>query len=353
MNNKEGGIVIKVGIIGAGYAGVELIRLLATHPEAEIELITSKGFNGKKISQIYPHLKGVVDLECEKLNSDQIVARVDVVFTALPHGVSMSMVPELLTSEVKVIDLSGDYRYQSQELYEEWYEGSHCSPELLDKSVYGLPELKREEIKESNLIANPGCYPTSAILALAPVVAEKIIDLDSIVVDSKSGVTGAGKTPSKATHFTEVNENFRAYKIAEHRHTSEIENGLGFLTKNDVTLSFTPHLVPMKRGILSTTYAQINKEVTTEELIDLYNRFYDDDTFVRIKPDGEMPETKYVAGSNYCDIGLKVDFRTKRVVIVSAIDNLIKGASGQAIQNFNLISGLSEITGLKFAGIFP
>jgi N-acetyl-gamma-glutamyl-phosphate reductase len=347
-------MMVKVGVIGAtGYAGVELLRLLARHPQAELSIITSKSFAGDKISQVYPNLKGIVDLRCEKLDYEEISSRAEVVFTALPHGVSMSIVPELLKAGLKVIDLSGDYRYHKLDSYEEWYEAPHCSAELLDKAVYGLPELNKEKIKESNLIANPGCYPTSAILALAPVVKKGLIDLNSIIVDSKSGVTGAGRKPSRVTHFSDVSENFKAYKVAQHRHTSEIEEKLGFLIDQEIVLSFTPHLVPMKRGILSTSYAQLKKDMTTEELINLYYEFYDNAPFVRICDSGELPETKHVVTSNHCDIGLKVDSRTGRVVIVSAIDNLIKGASGQAIQNFNLILGFSEATALKFAGIFP
>lgn len=346
--------MIRVGIVGAtGYTGVELTRLLANHPEAELKLITSRSFIGQKISEVYPNLKGVVELECEELDYKEVAERVEVVFTALPHGVSMSVVPQLLETGVQVIDLSGDYRYQSQELYEEWYQQSHSSPQLLSEAVYGLPELRREEIKKSDLVANPGCYPTSAILALAPAMEKEIIDLNSIVVDSKSGVTGAGRTPNRVTHFSEVDESFKAYKIAKHRHTSEIENGLESLTDDRVVLSFTPHLVPMKRGILSTVYAQLKQELSTEEVIGLYNEFYKEAPFVRIQQAGKLPATKYVVGSNYCDVGLKVDARTGRLVIVSAIDNLIKGASGQAIQNFNLISDLPEATGLEFAGIFP
>ncbi|SJZ31458.1 N-acetyl-gamma-glutamyl-phosphate reductase [Selenihalanaerobacter shriftii] len=346
--------MIKVGVVGStGYTGVELVRLLSRHPKVSLKLITSRSFSGKKIADIYPNLQGIVDLECEELDFTEIADRVEVVFTALPHGVSMSVVPKLLQVGVKVIDLSGDYRYQDQELYEEWYTESHQSPDLLSEAVYGLPELNREVIKESRLIANPGCYPTSAILALTPVVNKGLIDLNSIIIDSKSGATGAGRTPSRATHFCEVSENFKAYKVAQHRHTSEIENGVKMVANKEVVLSFTPHLVPMKRGILSTVYTQLKQNFTTKELRELYQDFYSSHPFVRIHKVGKLPETKYVVNSNYCDIGLKVDSRTNRLVIVSTIDNLIKGSSGQAIQNFNLLSGLSETTGLKFSGIFP
>ncbi|SDB97648.1 MULTISPECIES: N-acetyl-gamma-glutamyl-phosphate reductase [unclassified Candidatus Frackibacter] len=348
--------MIKVGIIGAtGYTGLELVRLLTRHPKVDLEMITSRSFAGKNIAEVYPSLQGIVNLKCEALEVERLANRVEVVFTALPHGVSMSIVPKLCKAGVKVIDLSGDYRYQRQKLYEEWYQQEHTSPQLLEEAIYGLPEINREQIKESSLVANPGCYPTSSILALAPAIKKKLVDLNSIIIDSKSGVTGAGREPSRVTHFTEVDESFKAYKVAQHRHTSEIENGLEFLTEEEVILSFTPHLVPMKRGILSTVYANLdqNSDLNTEEIIKLYQEFYRTHPFVRIQDINKMPDTKYVAGSNYCDIGLKVDLRTKRIIIVSVIDNLIKGASGQAIQNFNLMSGFAEETGLKFAGIFP
>ncbi|MCK8823467.1 N-acetyl-gamma-glutamyl-phosphate reductase [Fuchsiella alkaliacetigena] len=344
----------KVGIVGAtGYTGAELARLLANHPQVELELLTSRSFVGQQLSDIYANLKGIVDLECESLEAAELAKRVEIVFAALPHGVSMNIVPELLAAGLTVIDLSGDYRYHSQEVYEQWYEQSHQSPELIGKAVYGLPELNKSKIKSSSLVANPGCYPTSAILALAPAVEAGVIDLSSIIVDAKSGVTGAGRGANRVTHFVEANENFRAYKVAEHRHTSEIEMGLETLVNNEVVLSFTPHLVPMKRGILSTIYAQLTREVQTSQLLELYRDFYRDKPFVRLQKEGVLPATKNVTASNFCDLGLKVDQRTGRVVIVSAIDNLGKGASGQAVQNLNLILDCEETLGLEFAGIFP
>lgn len=346
--------MIKAGIIGAtGYAGAELVRLLANHSKVEIEFVTSKSFTGQKISQVYPALAGVVDLECEELDIKQQAKRVDVVFTALPHGVSMSVVPELLSAGVKVIDLSGDYRYSSQEIYEDWYQQKHESPELLDRAVYGLPELYKEEIKEAGLVANPGCYPTSATLALAPVVEKGVVDSQSIIIDAKSGVTGAGRKPSRVTHFSEVAESFKAYKVGEHRHTSEIEQNLAGLANKEVMLSFTPNLVPMKRGILSTIYVDLTQDLSSKGLVELYQKFYSQEPFVRIRQEGNLPEVKEVTGSNYCDLGFKVDDRTRRLIIVSVIDNLVKGASGQAIQNLNLIFDLDEKEGLDFAGIIP
>ncbi|ADL13058.1 N-acetyl-gamma-glutamyl-phosphate reductase [Acetohalobium arabaticum] len=346
--------MIKAGIIGAtGYAGAELVRLLTNHSKVEIEFLTSRSFTGQKISEVYPALAGIVDLKCEEIDIKQQAKRVDIVFTALPHGVSMSVVPELIKAGVKVIDLSGDYRYSSQKIYEDWYQQKHESSELIDKAVYGLPELNKEEIKEAGLVANPGCYPTSATLALAPVVEEGLVDSQSIIIDAKSGVTGAGRKPSRVTHFSEVAESFKAYKVGEHRHTSEIEQNLAGLSAKEVILSFTPHLVPMKRGILSTIYADLTQKVNSKELIELYQKFYSQEPFARIRQEEKMPEVKEVTGSNYCDLGIKLDKRTGRLIIISVIDNLIKGASGQAIQNLNLMSDLDEKEGLDFAGIIP
>ncbi|MBM7623435.1 N-acetyl-gamma-glutamyl-phosphate reductase [Sporohalobacter salinus] len=346
--------MIKVGVIGAtGYAGAELVRLLANHSKVEIEFVTSRSFIGRNISEIYPALTGSVDLKCEELDIKRQSKKVDVVFTALPHGVSMSVVPKLLKENVKVIDLSGDYRYNSQQRYEDWYQEKHESPDLINKAVYGLPELYKAKIKVSNFIANPGCYPTSATLALAPVVKKEIIDSRSIIIDAKSGMTGAGRKPSRVTHFSEVAESFKAYKVAEHRHTSEIEQNLMNLASEEVMLSFTPHLVPIKRGIMSTIYVDLIQDIGSSELIELYQKFYSQAPFVRVRQKEEMPEVKEVTGSNYCDLGFKVDKRTDRLIIVSVIDNLVKGASGQAIQNLNLIFNLEEKEGLDFAGIIP
>ncbi|MGM0472015.1 MAG: N-acetyl-gamma-glutamyl-phosphate reductase [Bacillota bacterium] len=345
--------MIKVGVVGAtGYAGAELVRLLSSHPQVELTAVTSRSFAGEKIAQVYPQLEGIVDLECEEFSAESLAERTEVVFTALPHRVSMSIVPQLLDTGVKVIDLSGDYRYQEQAKYEEWYQTAHQSPELLTESVYGLPELHRNQIQDSNLVANPGCYATSAILALAPAIKAGVVEMDSIIVDAKSGVSGAGRSPSRTTHFSEVDESFKAYKVGQHRHTSEIEQELVGVGSKEVTLSFTPHLVPIKRGILSTSYGQLQREVTTEELVEIYDEFYKGEPFIRLRQNN-LPEIKYIAGSNYCDLGVKVDQRTGRVIIVSAIDNLIKGASGQAIQNFNLMFGLEESQGLQAAGMIP
>jgi N-acetyl-gamma-glutamyl-phosphate reductase len=339
--------LIKASILGAtGYAGIELVRLLHNHPNVELNYLVSQSNAGQSISCVYPSLKGILDKTCSPLDLDRILQESDIIFTSLPHGTSAQVISTLYDSGKKIIDLSGDFRYRCVQVYEKWYGTSHTRPDLLQESVYGLPELHRNDIKHYRLIGNPGCYPTCAILALAPLVAKGFIDLKSIIIDAKSGATGAGKGLSLGLHFCELDQNTRAYKVATHRHTSEIEQELGALVQQDIKLSFTPHLLPIKRGILSTIYASLIKSCSFKEIFDLYMEFYDNEPFIILHEKGSLPEIKHVNGSNACHIGFVVDNRVNRIIIVSSIDNLIKGAGGQAIQNMNILFGLEETTGL-------
>lgn len=345
--------MIKTGILGAtGYAGIELVRILCQHPEAEIVSVVSQSFVGQKISDIYPSLNGVVDMECEELNVGKISNTCDVVFTALPHGASKTVIPQLVESGLKVIDLSGDFRYNNAAVYEQWYRSKHESPELLEKSVYGLPELHRDAIKKTTLVGNPGCYTTCSILGLVPLLANKMVDTQNIIIDAKSGVSGAGRGLGLDYHFCECTENMKAYKVATHRHTSEIEQEISLVASEEILVSFTPHLVPMKRGIYSTIYANLKQDIAASALLSLYKEYYKDEFFIRIYDEGKLPETNHVTGSNFVDIGLVVDHRLNRVVVVSALDNLIKGAAGQAVQNMNILFGLDEKTGLTVPGLY-
>lgn len=345
--------MIKVGIIGAsGYTGEELARILAHHPGAELTVATSRQYAGKKLSAIFPNLRKVVDLTVEDVVIDELVKRADLFFTAVPHQTAMGLVPQLLDKGCKVVDLSADFRIHDAAVYEKWYQ-NHTAPEYLGRAVYGLPELHRELIKKTRLVANPGCYPTSIILAAAPLLKEGLIDPETIIADSKSGASGAGRGASVGTLYCEVTDGFKAYKVAEHRHTPEIEQEIGKLAGRSVVISFTPHLVPMSRGILSTIYANLLPGVGGQQVRDAYEEFYRQERFVRLCNDNELPATQYVRGSNFCDIGWKLDPRTGRIVIVSAIDNLVKGAAGQAVQNMNLMCGLPEETGLATVPLFP
>lgn len=344
--------MIKTAVLGAtGYAGIELVRILSSHPEADIRVLGSQSFDGQPISEVYKNFAHVLELECEKLDLDK-VSECDVAFTALPHGASKDVIPSLIDRGLKVIDLSGDFRYDDVKVYEEWYGQKHSSPELLAESVYGLPELYRDKIKDARLIGNPGCYTTCSILGAYPLLKSGLGSSENVIVDAKSGVTGAGRGLALAYHFCECTENTKAYKVATHRHTSEIEQELSKAAGREVIISFTPHLIPQKRGILSTIYINLNKECTTEELVELYKDFYKGEYFIRVKEAGELPETKHVAGSNFVDIGIVADPRTKRAVIVSALDNIYKGAAGQAVQNMNLMFGLDEKTGIANAGFY-
>lgn len=345
--------MIKVGILGAtGYAGIETVRLLLKHPHVEVVRVVSKSYAGQKLSDIYPNLRGICDLLCAELDVEDIAQSCDVVFTALPHGASKEVIPALYEKGLKIIDLSGDFRYNNIKIYEKWYGQPHSAPELLTQSVYGLCELHRDEIPKHRLVGNPGCYTTCSILGLAPLVANKICDTKNLIIDAKSGVTGAGRGLNLPNLFCECTETMKAYKIATHRHTSEIEQELSLLAGEDIMVSFTPHLAPMKRGILATCYANLTEKKNTEEIVDLYREFYQNEEFVRVYPAGELPEVKHIAGSNYIGIGAVVDERLNRAVIVSCIDNLVKGAAGQAVQNMNLLFDLAENTGLTDAGLY-
>ncbi|HEX8833582.1 MAG TPA: N-acetyl-gamma-glutamyl-phosphate reductase [Abditibacteriaceae bacterium] len=355
--------LLRAGVIGAsGYGGAELARLLAAHPHAEITAATASAERaGAKLSDLFPSLRGVCDIVCEAFDADHFAAKCDVAFLALPHGKAFDMVPALLNHGVKVIDIGADFRLRDVEEYRQWYKLDHGAPELLTEAVYGLPEWNREEIRGARLVANPGCYPTSAILALAPFVAAEAIDLRSIIVDSASGTSGAGRSSfGLGMHFPELHGDYKAYNVAAHRHTPEIEQGLrdavaqgasGSTTEFHIT--FTAHLLPIARGILSTSYATLSQPLTTEGALEILNARYANEPFVRVHPLGELPQIKHVAGSNFCDIGVKVDSRTGRLIVVSAEDNLIKGAAGQAIQNMNLMSGFDESAGLRLAPLFP
>jgi N-acetyl-gamma-glutamyl-phosphate reductase len=345
--------VIKVAIYGgSGYTGEELLRLLVSHPGAKVVAATSRRFAGVPVAEVYPVFSGMTDLVYTDASPEAVADLADVVFLALPHGVSMEFAPIFLKAGRKVIDLSADFRIHAEATYEAWY-GRHKASGMLQEAVYGLPELHRASIRSTRLVANPGCYPTSIILGLAPVLKSRWIDTDSVIADSKSGVSGAGRDPQIASLFCEVAEGFKAYKVGGHRHTPEIEQELSALAERDMKISFTPHLLPVKRGILSTIYAKLSKEVTAEEATELYQALYREEPFVRICRSGQFPNLSSVVGSNYCDIGVTVDKRTGRIIIVSAIDNLIKGASGQAIQNMNLMCGLKEETGLPAIALFP
>jgi N-acetyl-gamma-glutamyl-phosphate reductase len=345
--------MIKVGIVGAsGYTGVELTRLLAGHPEVELVVATSRQYAGRKLSDVYPNLRGITDLVCEDVVMEQLVDRADLFFTAVPHQTAMNIVPAFLEAGKKVVDLSADFRIDDASVYEEWYQ-THIAREYLDEAVYGLPELNRADIVKGRLIANPGCYPTSIILGLAPLLKNSIVDPGTIIADSKSGTSGAGRSAKQATLYCEVTDGFKAYGVGSHRHTPEIEQEIAKLAGEPVKMSFTPHLVPMVRGILSTVYGSLVKDVSQQEIDELYQDFYKEEVFVRPCVPGTFPATQYVRGSNYCDIATKVDLRTNRIVIVSAIDNLVKGAAGQAVQNMNIILGLKEGMGLSVVPLFP
>lgn len=343
----------KVAVIGAsGYTGVELLRLLAGHPAVRVTCVTSRQQAGQALGEVFPSLAGIYDLTFEAVEPAALAGRADVVFLAVPHQAAMGMVPELLAAGCRIIDLSADYRLHDAAVYAEWYE-PHQTPELLAEAVYGLPELYRKQVRGARLVANPGCYPTSAALALAPLLRQRLIDPATIIIDSKSGTSGAGRAAKVDTLYCEVNEGFKAYGLPRHRHTPEIEQTLSEVAGRPVTISFTPHLVPANRGILSTCYASLSTGGSLPELLEVYRRAYAGEPFVRVLPEGRLPNISQVRGSNFCDIGLAVDARTGRVVAVAAIDNLVKGAAGQALQNMNLLLGLEEVTGLRGAAVFP
>lgn len=346
--------MLNVGIIGAsGYTGVELARILSAHPELRLTVATSRQYAGKSLSEVFPNLRKRVDLLCENLGPEELADRADFFFAAVPHKTAMDLVPVLLRAGKKVVDLSADFRIRDAAVYEQWYQ-PHSSAELIAEAAYGLPELYRDQVREARLTANPGCYPTSIILALAPLLREGMIDPAHLIIDSKSGTSGAGRSAAVGTLFCEVTDGFRAYKVGgQHRHIPEIEQELSVLAGKAVTVSFTPHLLPISRGILSTMYAPLTGAASDEEIQALYEKTYRDEPFVRVCPTGTFPATQYVRGSNCCDIAVKVDARTGRVIVMSAIDNIAKGASGQAVQNMNLMNGFNETCGLMGAPFFP
>ena len=346
--------MLKAAIVGAsGYTGVELLRILHAHPELAVTCVTSEQSAGKPVSEVFPSLRGRMDLTLENLEPVRVAEKCDVVFTALPHKAAMEVVPTFLKLGKNVVDLSADYRLRDPEVYGRWYE-PHLNPELLREAVYGLPEIRRDAIAQASLVANPGCYPTSVILGLAPLLRNRVVDPSSIIVDAKSGVSGAGRSAKVDALFCEVNEGFKAYGVGGvHRHIPEIEQELSLLAGGELSIAFTPHLVPMDRGILSTIYAKPTGRVSAADLITLYEAFYDGEPFVRVLPQGSFPSTAYVRGSNFCDLGISVERRSGMIIVVAAIDNLVKGASGQAVQNMNLLCGLPETLGLDTLACFP
>lgn len=341
---------MKVGIIGAsGYTGAELLRLLLRHPEVEVSVLVAERHAGRSLQEVFPSFRGLDLPRLEPFDPEVVASKAELFFSALPHGTSAQIVKALLERGKRVIDLSADFRFRDPGLYERWY-SLHPHPELLSEAVYGLPELYRSLIREAKLVANPGCYPTGALLALLPLAEEGLL-AERVVVDAKSGVSGAGRSPTQGTHFCEVSEATRAYNVLRHRHTPEMEQQLKGICKREVEVIFTPHLVPMNRGILSTVYADLQQEVPVEELHDLYRQRYCKEPFVRVCPLGTYPSTSDVRGTNFCDIGIGV--KGSLALVVSAIDNLTKGASGQALQSMNIMLGLPEISGLQGTALFP
>ncbi len=346
--------MLRVAIVGAsGYTGGELARLLCNHPSVAVTAATSRQYDGQPLTRIYPHLHDRLDVVCRNLTNEEIIAQADFIFCAVPHKTAMDVVPSFLAAGRKVVDLSADFRLRDVAVYEQWYQ-PHSAAHLCKDAVYGLPEIYREQIRSANLVANPGCYPTSITLGLAPLLKTDLIDKTSIVIDSKSGTSGAGRAANVGTLFCEVTDGFRAYKVGGvHRHIPEIEQNLSELAGTPIQVSFTPHLLPVSRGILSTIYVDLQQPVELGEVHQLYTRMYQHEHFVRLLEPGAQPATQYVRGSNYCDIGLTIDQRTSRLIVTSAIDNIVKGASGQAVQNMNLMCGFAEDAGLSQVPLFP
>lgn len=351
--------MIKAGIIGAtGYAGNELVRLLLGHKEVEIKWYGSKSYIDERYAQVYQNMFEIVEDVCKDDNMEELAKQVDVIFTATPQGFLAGVLTEDILSSAKIIDLSADFRIKDVAVYEKWYKLEHKSPQFIEEAVYGLCEINREQIKGARLVANPGCYTTCSILTAYPLVKEGLIDTDTLIIDAKSGTSGAGRGAKLPNLFCEVNENIKAYGVATHRHTPEIEEQLGYAAGKGVTLNFTPHLVPMNRGILVTEYASLRKKKdgtlpSYEEIKTVYDKYYAKEKFVRVLPKGACPETKWVEGSNYVDIGFQIDPRTGRIILMGALDNLVKGAAGQAVQNMNLLFGFDEAEGLSLAPMFP
>ena len=346
--------MIRVGIIGAtGYAGGELVRLLMNHKEAEIKWYGSRSYVDKKYADVYQNFFQIVDDKCMDDNMEALADEVDVIFTATPQGLCASLVNEDILNKVKIVDLSADFRIKDVATYEKWYGIEHKSPQFIEEAVYGLCEINREDVKKARLIANPGCYPTCSTLSIYPLAKEGLIDMNTVIIDAKSGTSGAGRGAKMDNLYCEVNENIKAYGVAVHRHTPEIEEQLSYASGQEVLLNFTPHLVPMNRGILITAYATLKKEVTYEEVKAIYDKYYADEKFVRVLDKDVCPQTKWVEGSNYVDVNFKIDPRTNRIIMMGAMDNLVKGAAGQAVQNMNLMFGLKESEGLELVPMFP
>lgn len=344
--------MIKVGIIGAtGYAGSELVRLITQHPKAELVTMTSQSYAGQEYKEVYSNYSHL-DYVCEEEHIEEMAEKCDVIFLALPHGVASKRINADILSKTKIIDLGADFRIQDVDVYEKWYT-THYSKDILPEAVYGLCEINRDKIKGKRIVANPGCYTSCSILSLYPLVKEGMIDLSSIIIDAKSGATGAGRGLSLGNHYCELNESVKAYKVASHRHTPEIEEQLSIAAGQDIVLNFTPHLIPMDRGILATCYATLNKKYTYDDIRKAYEKHYGNEHFIRLTKEGVFPETKWVKGSNFVDIGFTVDERTNRVIVIGALDNLFKGAAGQAVQNMNIIMGIEETTGIDYVPIFP
>lgn len=346
--------MVKVGIIGStGYAGQELVRILLRHPEAEIVWYGSRSYIDKRYSQVFGNMFRLVEDVCRGEDMEELAGQADVIFTATPQGLCSSLVNEQILCKVKIIDLSADFRIKDVDRYQKWYGIEHKSPEFLKEAVYGLCEINREDIKGARLLANPGCFPTCSILSVYPLAREGLIDMSTVIVDAKSGTSGAGRGAKVPNLYCEVNENIKAYGVTTHRHTPEIEDQLGYASGEDVVINFTPHLVPMNRGILVTAYASLKKEADYEQIRQIYDKYYDREYFIRVLDRDVPPETRWVEGSNFVDVGFRIDERTNRIIMMGAIDNLVKGAAGQAVQNMNLMFGLPEELGLEMPPVFP
>lgn len=351
--------MVKVGIIGAtGYAGNELVRLLMGHKDVEIMWYGSRSYIDKKYAEVYQNMFEIVEDTCLDDNMEELASKVDVIFTATPQGFLAGVLTEEILSRVKIIDLSADFRIKDVKTYEKWYKIEHRSPQFIEEAVYGLCEINRDKVKGARLIANPGCYTTCSILTAYPLVKEGLIDPDTLIIDAKSGTSGAGRGAKLPNLFCEVNENMKAYGVTNHRHTPEIEEQLGYAAGKEIVVNFTPHLVPMNRGILATEYATLNKKAdgtlpTYEEVKVVYDKYYKNEKFVRVLEKDICPETKWVEGSNYVDVNFKIDERTGRIIMMGALDNLVKGAAGQAVQNMNLLFGFDEAEGLNLVPMFP
>lgn len=346
--------MIKAGIIGAtGYAGGELVRILSGHPDVEIVWYGSRSYIDQKYADVYRNMFRIVDAACMDDNMEELAEEADVIFTATPQGFCASVISEEILSRTRIVDLSADFRIKDVKTYEKWYGIEHKSPQFIEEAVYGLCEVNREDVKSARLVANPGCYTTCSILTAYPLSKEGLIDMNTLIVDAKSGTSGAGRGAKVPNLFCEVNENMKAYGVTTHRHTPEIEEQLSYASGDPVMINFTPHLVPMNRGILATEYASLKEKVTAEEVMAIYQKYYGNEYFIRLLGAGACPETKWVEGSNFVDIGFQIDERTNRIVMMGAIDNLVKGAAGQAVQNMNLMFGLPEQEGLKLAPLFP